>query len=160
MRRALCLILLLVCGTVTAQSEKDRPAKGSLKQTLTVMDLQDSVGGYVGKKWVLQPMGQWQVIQVSNLRETEIQRGRLPEKDLAALVEQLYKYDLNGLVKRAAPRRTPQPHQIMIRLGLDEVELRLPAEGELPRADTKTLEGRFAGILEVVRKGLVEKPEK
>jgi hypothetical protein len=160
MCRALCLILLLACGTVSAQTEKDRPAKGSLTDTLIVMDLQDTVGGYMGKKWVLESTGRWQLIQVSNLRETVVQTGQLADKDLAALVQQLDKYDLRALVKRAATRPTPAPHQIMIRLGLDEVELRLPAEGELPRADPKTREGRFIGILDAVRKGLVEKRAK
>jgi hypothetical protein len=49
MRRAVCLLLLLACGTLSAQTEKDRPAKEGLKDTLIVTDLQDSVGGYTGK---------------------------------------------------------------------------------------------------------------
>jgi hypothetical protein len=95
-----------------------------------------------------------------NLTETVVQSGRLSDKELAALVRKLDEYDLRGLVKRPATRPVPDARHITIRLGLDEVDLSLPAEGKLPRADAKTPEGRFVGILEAVRKGLVGKSEK
>jgi hypothetical protein len=157
MRRALCLVLLLACGTLSAQTEKDRPAKGTLDATLVVTDLQAAPAGYNGQKWVVKPTGQWQVSQVKNLTETAIQTGRFSDKELAALVGQLGKYNLKGLLAQPAARATASPHQIRIKLGEDEFELGLDAESTLPKPDTKTTEGRVSGILEVVRKALPAK---
>lgn len=153
-RTALLLpsLLMLVAVATPAGAGKDAgdyvTAAGQLKEVLEVKDLQQGFAGTTGTSWKVEKDGQWKKYQVFNLKLTEKESGKLAKAELTQLGKELAKYDLLGL--KDAGKAMTNPHTVAIQFGKHSSKL-LTQGGSMPKPDTTSVEGRYAGILEATK---------
>jgi hypothetical protein len=146
----LCLGLL-----VCALSSRGDDTKATLKETLTIKDVQGGFAGFTGDQWTVEPSGKWSIATVFNERLTEKAKGMLTREQMTGLVKELEKYQLASL--RNKGEEGTNPHVVTIRHGKKEVHLILPTGDALPKPDATSIEGRYAGIAAAVQRLLKAK---
>jgi len=123
--------------------------KGNLKAALEVSDLQGGFAGFNGNIWRVQTDGSITAVKTVVRKEEVMYQGKLSKQQVEALAKDLAKYDLANLKSEGKPMANP--HAVTIKWGKDSRTLNLTAGAALPKADAKSVEGRYAGIVEAVR---------
>ena len=152
--------LMLLCLLATGQADKDTDKylddRGDLTDTLTVSDLQSgAIRGVVvqrGRKWTIEPSGQWTLAQVAGTMERVVAKGKLSKSARAGLAKALETYDLKGLKSDKDGKAGAAGHVVSIEFGGTKAELKLPPGAPLPGASKKKDPGRIVGILRAVEK--------
>jgi len=147
--RAALLAALLAAVALPARAFDDKEHK--LKDTLKVRDLQGGFAGLTGKQYTIQPSGKWAEYSIRGNNATPTRNGALSKKDLAKLAAEVAKYDPGTL--KSTGKAKVNPHVITVTYGKTTAKL-TTAGGEMPKPDTDSLEGRFAGILAAVQNAL------
>ncbi len=144
--------LVLVAGLAAGE---DYLKDGKLTERLVVKDVQGGFAGFTGTQWTVQPDGKWEEARVFN-RKVEVKRsGTLGKKELAALADELKKYDPATL--KDTGKVSANPHVVTVGYGKHSAKLNLRAGAPLPKPDAKTAEGRFAGVVAAVRSAIPKK---
>jgi hypothetical protein len=157
--------LMLLCLLAPGLADKDTTDKylderGELAHTLTVTDLQSGairgVAVQTGRKWTIEPSGEWTLAQVAGKMERPLAKGKLTKKQLAGLAKSLETYDLMGLKSETVGKGAGNPHLITVEFGKTKAELTLPP-GPLPGTSKTKVPGRFVGVLNAVQKRCIRR---
>lgn len=151
--RATPLTALLAALVIPAAASQDKDAK--LKEALQVRDVQGGVAGFTGKAFKIQPSGKWEEYTVRGNSVTPLRNGKLSKQDLAALAEEVNKYDPATLKSEGKSKPKANPRVITITYGKKTAKLTLNTD--LPSPDADTNEGRFAGLVAAVQEAVKEK---
>jgi hypothetical protein len=155
--RVVLLSALLVAVALPARAfQDDKP----LKETLKVKDVQGGVAGFTGKQITIQPSGKWAEYPVvrGTTSGTPSRNGKLSKQELAKLAKEVDRYSPETL-KSSGKAGKVNPRVITVTSGKHTATLKLKG-GEMPKADTESVEGRFAGILAAVEGALPKAKEK
>jgi hypothetical protein len=137
---------------------------GQLRQALEVRDVQGGFAGFTGRQWTVEPSGKWTVHRVLN-KPVEVEgKGELSKEQLASLAAELARYGLKDLPSVKPGQPMANPHVVTIKFGKQTASLTLGAGQSLPKVDPNkpraTIQGRYSGIVEAVRKLLPVKKGK
>lgn len=153
MRRFQCATLAcLAWAAVALGAEGDYLTKdGKLRAPLEARVLQSGGLGVGGPFWKIQPDGSW-VYGVDNQgKETIEAKGMLGKEELAALVKELNKYDVARLPSKKLANPMANPATVVVRWGKKESTLGVQGGREGAKPDAKTVEGRYAGLLDALQ---------
>lgn len=126
---------------------------GNLVAKLVVTDGSSGIVGVSGRRFRVEPSGNWTIATVKDGKETVKQTGALSKEGLADLARELTRYNLRSLESITRPEG-PTPHVISIAFGDRAVGLTMLTGASVPAPDPSTLEGRFGGIVRAVTAAL------
>jgi hypothetical protein len=143
--------LVIVVAPCRGDSDpKDYVADGKLKEPLEIRDVKGGAGGFE-RSWKIAADGGWSADYMSkNMGGGG--KGTLSAENLNALSKQLAAFDLMGLKSQGKAKDKESGRVITIKWGQREASLTVESGGKLPKADPKTPEGRFGGIVDAVQR--------
>src|SRR5262245_55801806 len=142
MKRLIAVAVLCALAAPAAAEDK-------LTGKLIVKDLQGGFAGLTGKQWTIDTDGKWEEGNVFRQKVTVTRSGTLDKKALEKLAAEVKKYEAGTLKNEGKPGTNPKV--VGVSYGKNSAELTLKPGADLPKADAKTNEGRFSGIVAAVK---------
>ncbi len=110
--------IVLLATAARAADPGDYLKDGKLRQALELRDGQGGFAGVTGTAWVIEPDGSWTVFTFLNDRtQRTLRKGKLSEKQLAALAAQMAAQDVAGLPEMLGGFKGANPHVFSLRFG-------------------------------------------
>ncbi|HLW64692.1 MAG TPA: hypothetical protein VKS79_05180 [Gemmataceae bacterium] len=130
-------------------------SEGKLKERLVVRDTGGFAGVGTGRKYVVEPSGEWTCINLVNGKKVET-KGQLTATELRDLANALSRYDLFNFPKEVNRMTVADGFNVMIEFG----EHRSTFFGktgflDLPKSADDTTVGRFSGVTQAVQQMLL-----
>jgi hypothetical protein len=148
------LAWMVACASVALSQEKQvNPLvskEGKLTQELEVHELESGGLAAKSRRWTIKPDGAW-VLAVRDVGVLET-KGKLSKEKLKALADDLAKYGLSTLPNKILKNVPPGAKSYEVRYGNRQTTTTCV----LPKPDPKTLDGRYAGVINALERHLKE----
>jgi hypothetical protein len=113
----------------------------TLKETLTLRDVQHGIIGKTAMVWTIEPSGEWRVARARSNKDgsehlTPVANGKLAPDKLEAVAKGLANANLAGMPEKSGVEAKINPHEVILKFGQKTVTLEgLPARRNLKVAE-------------------------
>ncbi|MFO0964998.1 MAG: hypothetical protein U0793_05330 [Gemmataceae bacterium] len=156
MRIAICGLLCLWTGTVRADDYLTKD--GQLTEKLVVEQRQGGFAGFTGIRYTIATDGAWTSETLFNEKAKPKDKGKLSEKEIAALAGVLAKQEFDKLPAKIGKAPGANPYKLALTFGKKKVEFIGRAPPRLDDADRTSAESRLALIWQGMTGLLTPKP--